>query len=113
MKRAVIAVIILVSVTISAAAVNLMLSQKTERLYVLAESATYSKTRLEEFDTEWNRQLIYFKLFTDHAYFEPLDKKIKKLAYIEGGQYEVICTEVMLDIAALKEHISFSFANVF
>ncbi len=113
MKRGIIAAVILISVTALAITVNHTLSQKAERLYVLAQSAVYDKAALEEFGAEWDREIIYFELFTDHSYFETIDKKIKKLRYVEGDNYRTACAEAMIDISALKEHISFSFPSIF
>ncbi len=113
MKRGIIAVIILTAVTTLAITVNFMLSQKAEMLHSLAQSALYDRAALDRLSEEWDSQIIFFELFTDHGYFEPLDKKIKKLEYTDGENYRISCAEAMLDIAALKEHISFSFGNIF
>ncbi len=113
MKRSIIAITILTAVAALAITVNFTLSQKAEKLYNLAQSAINDETSLEKFSAEWDRQIIYFELFTDHGYFEALDKKIKKLKHVDGENFRLICTEAMLDIAALKEHISFSFSNIF
>ena len=69
--------------------------------------------KIEKLNEEWDKQVIYFKLFTDHASFEALEKKIKKLPYVSEENYGTICAEIIFDIVLLKEHISFSPSNIF
>ncbi len=113
MKRGIIAAIILTAVTAFAVTVNITLTKKAEMLHSLAHSAVNDRAELETLCEEWEKQIIYFELFTDHGYFEPLDRKIKKLRYVDGKSYPLACAEAMLDIAAFKEHVSFSFRNIF
>lgn len=113
MKRGIIAVGMLTIILISAITVNFSLIHKADALHTLAQYAIQDKKALENLDTEWEKQIIYFELFTDRSYFESLDKKIKKLSYIDGENYRITCTEAMLEIAALQDHISFTFSGIF
>lgn len=113
MKRGIIAVLIILGVTVSAIAVTLSLEHKVEKLYEIAASASDNKIKLSEFCEEWEKQIIYFELFTDHGYFEKIDKQIKKLSFLEGESYVTACKEIMIELNELNEHLSFSFGNIF
>lgn len=113
MKRGIIAAVVLACVTLIAVTVTVTLQHKADTLCTLAQYALQDKSQLENLSTEWEKQVIYFELFTDHGYFETIEKKIRKLRFTDGEQYRIICTETLLDIATFKEHISFSPGNVF
>lgn len=113
MKRGIIAGIILISIVSTAIAINFWLGHKTDLLFSLAQTVSQDKSQIEKLNEEWDKQVIYFKLFTDHASFEALEKKIKKLPYVSEENYGTICAEIIFDIVLLKEHISFSPSNIF
>ena len=113
MKRGIVAAIILTLIIAIAVTINVALVNKADRLYTLAQQATDSKSKLYTLDTEWKKQIIYFELFTDHGYFENIDKRIKKLTYLDGEAYRIACTETAVDFCTFKEHLAFSIGNIF
>lgn len=113
MKRGIIAAVIIIIIIAFATTVNIMLEKETDLLYEFADCASTDRTQLEKLCNEWEKQIIYFKFFTDHGYFETIDKKIKKLRYLDGESYVTTCKDIMIDFQTLKEDISFSFGNIF
>lgn len=113
MKRGIIGVIILVISAISSISVNSLLVNKADELASFARAACNSKDELQTFEQEWKKQVIYFKLFTDHGYFEHIEKDIEMLKYYSGEKYSIACQNAVTDIDTFKEHISFSFGNLF
>ncbi len=113
MKRGIIAAVILACVTLIAVTSSVSLQHKADTLCALAQRALQDKTQLEKLSEEWDKHVIYFELFTDHGYFEAIEKKIRKLHFVDGEQYRITCTETILDIATFKEYILFSPGNIF
>lgn len=113
MKRGIIAAVIIIAVTAFAITVNITLENKTDILYGFAQAASADKIKGKDLYNEWEKQIIYFELFTDHGYFEKIDKQIKKLSILENEAYTAACKEITIDLIELKEHLSFSFGNIF
>lgn len=113
MKRGIIAAVILTAITVFAVVVNITLTHRTDRLYSLAQAALQDKAALEALSKEWEKQVVYFEFFTDHNYFEHIDKHVRKLAYLDGELYTSACAETLIEFAALGEHLSFTPGNLF
>lgn len=113
MKRGIISIIILAICIVSSVSVNLTLERKAESIYYKAVDAANDKSSAYALEKEWEKEIVYFKLFTDHGYFENIDKNIKKLQYLNGETYINTCTETIIDLVELKEHLAFSVTNIF
>ncbi len=113
MKRGISAIIILTCCIIFAIAVTVTLENKAESLHSVALAAADDKKFVYALEDAWEKEIVYFELFTDHSYFENIDKKIKKLRYLDGKTYRNTCREAVIDLIELKEHLTFSFPNIF
>lgn len=113
MKRGIIATVILLCCIVSALIVNSTLEHKIEKLYNLAQSVTNKPYEFTEFENEWEKQTLFFSLFTDHNSFEEIDKQTAKIKYLDGELYYDACVEITADLATLKKKFSYSFPNIF
>lgn len=113
MKRGIVSIIILTVCVAFAVTVSLTLEHKAESLHSVALAAVDDKSSVYTLEDEWEKEIIYFELFTDHGYFESIDTKIKILEHLDGETYRNTCIETVIDLIELKEHLSFTFPNIF
>lgn len=113
MKRGTAAIIILAVCLIFSITINNMLEHKAESVLFLAKAAVNTKESASVLEKEWNKELIFFKLFTDHSYFESIDRNIKMLQYLDGETYRDTCNKTVVDLIEFEEYLSFSLPNIF
>ena len=113
MKRGIIATIILFTSIVLSSTTNLALQHKIEKLYTLAESATKSPSCFSDFEKEWNKQSLFFSLFTDHSDFEEIGKQIVKAKHLKGEKYTDTFAEITTALVNMKRKLSYSVENVF
>ena len=113
MKRGIAALFILMACVVFAVSVNFTLEHKVQSLHSVAITAANDKNKVYILEDKWKNEVVYFKFFMDHEYFENIDKKIKKLPYLNGEAYRNLSRETVIDLIELKEHLSFSLSNIF
>jgi len=113
MKRGIAAIIILTFCIAFAVIITFMLELKTTSIIALAQSAVNDKNSVYVLEKEWNREVFCFELFTDHSYFEGIDKEIRSLKYLKGETYRNTCTKTVIDLIKFKEYLAFSLPNIF
>ena len=111
MKRGLTAIILLTFCITFAVVVTFILELKTQAIIDLTQSAANNKNTVYILEKEWDKEVIYFELFTDHSYFESIDKKIRNLKHLKGETYINACKETVTDLIKFKEYLDFSLPN--
>ena len=113
MKRGTAAIIILTVILCIGLTVNFALPDKAHMLYTYALTAADNKTDLTVLEEEWNKQKIYFLIFSEHGSIENIDKSISALRYADESNYRFLCQQTAYAFTLLADEISLSLGNVF
>ena len=113
MKRGTAAIIMLALILGIGITINTVLPKKAYTLQSYALAAADDKYLLSSFEKEWQKQKIYFLIFTEHGRIENIDQSIAALHYADDSNYRFLCLQTACALALIADETALSLGNVF